>query len=85
MITSGVRRDRAARALAATEQLPDDAEPRPVYFTDGTNLYRVVRWLDRPAEPRLAEVENCRSLDRVLLTSKDLARIARRVVPVAAS
>jgi hypothetical protein len=80
MITLGTRRDRAR--LAATLQWRESADQPPIYFTDGVELYRVVRWLDRPAEPRLAEVENCHSLDSVLLSCDDLARLSVRLVTV---
>jgi hypothetical protein len=83
MITLGARRDRSR--LADVEQWREDAHERAVYFTDGVDLYRVNRWLDRPTEPRLAEVENCRSLDCVLLSCDDLARLSVRLVAVDAT
>jgi hypothetical protein len=43
-------------------------------------LYLLVRWLRRPNERPLAEVENCRSLERVLLSPEDLARLSVRVI-----
>jgi hypothetical protein len=55
-------------------------QPDSAYFTDDVNLFRVVRWLRRPSEPPLAEVENCRSLESVLLAPDDLARLAVRFV-----
>jgi hypothetical protein len=51
-----------------------------LYFTDEVNLYRVARWPRRPSELPLAEVENCRSLERVLLAPDDLARLSVRLV-----
>jgi hypothetical protein len=78
MITIGARRDRARRA--AIEQWREDAHDGTVYFTDGVELFRVNRWIDRPVEPQLAEVENCRSLDCVLLSRNDLARLPVRLV-----
>jgi hypothetical protein len=83
MITLGARRQ-PPRPTAA-DQWHDDASQRAVYFTDGVDLYRVVRWLARPHQPRLAEVENCRSLDTTLLSCDDLASLAVRLVPVAAT
>lgn len=50
------------------------------YLTDGRNLYRFVCWLNRPVKPRLAELENCRSLESVLVSSEDLARLGLRPV-----
>jgi hypothetical protein len=85
MITLGARRERERARLAATEQWRADAVSRVGYFTDGAELYRVNRWLERPSEPRLAEVENCRSLDCVLLSCDDLARLPVRMIAVAAT
>jgi len=73
MITEQAPRRRGASPARA--ELPDSR-----YFTDDVNLYRVVRWLRRPNEPPLAEVEDCRSLDCVLLAPDDLERLAVRFV-----
>lgn len=83
MITLAARRQPPRPTVA--EQCQDDAKRRAVYFTDGVDLYRVVRWLARPNQPRLAEVENCRSLETTLLSCDDLAGLAVRLVPVAAT
>jgi hypothetical protein len=50
------------------------------YFTDDLDLYRVVRWLRRPSEPALAEVENCRTLACELVSPEDLNRLCVRVI-----
>ncbi|HWH12517.1 MAG TPA: hypothetical protein VG165_15440 [Solirubrobacteraceae bacterium] len=76
MFTIGRRRARFAA------QWRDDAQTQAIYFTDGVELFCVNRWLNRPVEPCLAEVENCRSLDRVLITRDDLARLPVRLVAV---
>jgi hypothetical protein len=76
MITQRGRRGSARPVLVTT--------PPVGYFTDDVDLYRVVRWLRRPTEPPLAEVENCRSLACELLGPEDLARLYVRVVSSAA-
>jgi len=70
--------------------LPASAPPAPPaleepylagrYFTNGAALYRVVRWRNRPAEPPLAEVEDCATLHLALLTHEDLVIMALRHV-----
>lgn len=57
------------------------------YFTDGVNLYRFVGWIDRSVNAMFAELEDCRSLDIVLVSVEDLARSVLRPVstPVPAS
>ncbi len=65
----------SARPIAA-----DGAAATPRYFTDGVNLYRLVCWLRRPAEPHLAELEDCRSLDCTLVSSEEMASLALRPV-----
>ena len=39
------------------------------YLTDGKNLYRFVGWI---ARGRLAELEDCRSLDLLVMPARDL-------------
>jgi hypothetical protein len=39
------------------------------YLTDGTNLYRFVGWI---AKGCLAELEDCRSLDLLVLPAPDI-------------
>ncbi len=53
------------------------------YVTDGVNLYRVVCWLSRPVGSRMVELEDCRSLDCVLVTHEDLTAGGLRPVVVA--
>ena len=43
------------------------------YFTDGANLYRFVGWLSRSIGERLAELEDCRSLDVLLISARELS------------
>jgi len=50
------------------------------YFTDGANLYRLIGWLSRRTEPALAELEDCRTLQCVLLERAALVRLRLRVV-----
>jgi hypothetical protein len=52
------------------------------YLTDGVDLYRFVDWVHRPLSA-FAELEDCRSLDIVLVSTEHLARSALR--PVAAA
>jgi hypothetical protein len=40
------------------------------YLTDGTNLYRFVGWI---ARGRLAELEDCRSLELLVMRARDFA------------
>jgi hypothetical protein len=51
------------------------------YFTDRRNLYRLVGWLIRSRGAGLAALEDCRTLDIVLVSSNDLD--ARSLRPVA--
>jgi hypothetical protein len=55
--------------------------PHP-YCTDGVNLYRFVGRVDRSLDATFAELEDCRSLDIVLVSVEDLARSALRPVPI---
>jgi len=55
------------------------------YLTDGVHLYRFIGWVGRSVQATLAELEDCRSLDVVLVTREDLvASRLRPVRPVAA-
>jgi hypothetical protein len=47
------------------------------YLTDGKNLYRFVGWI---ARGRLAELEDCRSLDLLVMPARDLR--ATGLIPV---
>ena len=47
------------------------------YLTDGKNLYRFVGWI---ARGRLAELEDCRSLDLLVMPARDL--LATGLIPV---
>lgn len=59
--------------------LPEPAQ-RHDYLTDGVNLYRFVRWVNRSVTAMFAELEDCRSLDIVLVTAEHLARSPLRPV-----
>jgi len=59
-------------AILATDEEARARHPAGRYFTDGTNLYRIAAWLARPVGPDLAEIEECHSLDRILIRSDDL-------------
>ena len=50
------------------------------YFTDGINLYRFVGWVDRP-DSGLAAVEDCRSLELLLVSGQCMNRPGLRLVP----
>jgi hypothetical protein len=54
--------------------------PGARYFTDGVNLFRFVGWLSRTLEEKLAELEDCRSLDILLVTASELDGSALRQV-----
>lgn len=56
-----------------SEQQERNGAPTCRYFTDGANLYRFVGWLSRSIEERLAELEDCRSLDIVLISARELS------------
>ncbi|HEY2161569.1 MAG TPA: hypothetical protein VGH24_09705 [Solirubrobacteraceae bacterium] len=51
------------------------------YFTDGINLYRFLGWVDRSDDPSLAAVEDCRSLELLLVSGHCLNRPGVRLVP----
>jgi hypothetical protein len=55
-----------------TSTAPDPYVVSDRYFTDGVSLYRLVGWIIRPSEAPLAELEDCRSLDTVMLERDDL-------------
>jgi len=50
------------------------------YMTDGVHLYRFVGWVDRSVKVVFAELEDCRSLEVLLVSAEDLARSALRPV-----
>ena len=50
------------------------------YVTDGTRLLRIVTALRRRAHGGLIELEDCHSLEPVLIRAEDLGRL-RRVRP----
>jgi hypothetical protein len=50
------------------------------YLTDGVNLYRVTGWMNRSAHAIFAELEDCRTLELVLVRAEHLARSALRPV-----
>ncbi len=59
---------------AAAEEPLEDRGPLCRYFTDGANLYRFVGWVGRSIEAKLAELEDCRSLDILLIPAQELLR-----------
>lgn len=59
-----------------TQSIP----PGHHYFTDEVNLYRFVGWVGRPADAMLAALEDCRSLELVLVGADHLSRSALRPV-----
>jgi hypothetical protein len=50
------------------------------YVTDGTRLLRIVTALERRAQGGLIELEDCRSLELILIRIEDLGQL-RRVQP----
>jgi len=45
-------------------------------------LYRFVGWVNRSVSAMLAELEDCRSLEVVVVSAEDLARSTLRPVPI---
>ena len=72
----------ATRETATLALLDAVAEVYPAgcYFTDGMSLYRIAGWLSRPIGPDLVEIEDCVSLDRILVGGEDLKRLRLRAV-----
>lgn len=56
--------------------------PRVRYLTDGVNLYRVVDWGTGSMHTMLAELEDCRSLELLVVSAEDLIRAALAPVMV---
>lgn len=52
--------------------MPDERDPTPHYLTDGTNLYRFVGWVSRSVETKFGELEDCRSLNILLVSAQEL-------------
>jgi hypothetical protein len=55
-------------------------QPAGGYFTDGINLYRFLGWVDGSEHRALAAVEDCRSLDVLLVSGNFVARPGVRIV-----
>jgi len=74
----------AMRSRSAAKASCPRPEPHPAhrYFTDGVNLYRFVGWVNRSVSAMLAELEDCRSLEVVVVSAEDLARSTLRPVPI---
>ena len=68
---------------AATLAPIGELYPPDCYFTDERNLYRIVSWLSRPVGPDLAEIEDSRSLERILVAGEDLGGLRLRAVHAA--
>lgn len=68
------RRLRARHSLSASLA----AIARYRYFTDGTNLYRFIAW---GSGQDFAELEDCRSLELLVVTAREL--LSQRLRPVA--
>jgi len=75
------------KSPARAETLPalahDDDYVANRYFTDGASLYRVAGWLSRPGEEPLAELEDCHTLNSVLLERAALMALALQPVVTA--
>jgi hypothetical protein len=64
------------RAPRPTPPEPSRATRR--YFTNGGDLYRFIEWVARSKESMVAAVEDCRSLE-ILLVSAEQLRTWREV------
>jgi hypothetical protein len=71
-------KQRTATSLAC----PDSPFWAHRYFTDGVKLYRFVGWVHRSVSGMLAEFEDCRSLDVLLVNIDSLGRTGLRPVVV---
>jgi hypothetical protein len=50
----------------------DQRQDTRSYFTDDGRLYRFLAWVARSRESMVAAVEDCRSLEILLITGEDL-------------
>jgi hypothetical protein len=69
--------------MKARRRKPTPAQ-RPAsqrYFTDGVNLYRFITWLSNAGDSSWAAIEDCRSLDLVIVSAEHLGAAALRRVP----
>ena len=64
------------RRARSGRHVPPGATRR--YFTDGGRLYRFIDWMARPRKSMLAAVEDCQSLE-ILLVSAEHLRTWREV------
>ena len=69
-----------SRTAPRTHVPRSDSGPPHCYFTDGVNLYRFVGWVNRSVNAMLAELEDCRSLDVLLVSAEDLGRSTLRPI-----
>ena len=87
-----VGRHRATGREAAGDARGEDSgspgRPAPLrarYLTDGLNLYRIVGHVGRSVNDLLVELEDCRSLEILVVTVQELRRGRLRPVRVAAA
>lgn len=71
------------RAASEAPAPPFELDAPGGYLTDGLNLYRFIGWVGGSMHAALAELEDCRSLDVVLVRAEELRRA--RLRPVFAS
>jgi hypothetical protein len=64
----------------SSQHAPQNGQSAGRYFTDGINLYRFVGWVDR-TDNGLAAVEDCRSLELLLVGGQCMNRPGLRLVP----
>jgi len=70
-----------SRRTACTRPPRSDVGRVSRYLTDGVNLYRFVGWVDDSVDSMVA-LEDCRSLDVVLVSSAELTAGTLRAVSV---
>jgi hypothetical protein len=51
---------------------PDPSRPTRGYFTDGGRLYRFIDWMVRSRQSMLAVVEDCGSLEILVVRAEEL-------------
>lgn len=73
---------RAIKKRAANEAPapPIEVDAPAGYLTDGVNLYRFIGWVGRSMQTALVELEDCRSLEVVLVRAEELGRARLRPV-----
>jgi hypothetical protein len=72
MLSHKMRKDGDSGRSTARTTLPEPSRTTRSYFTDGGRLYRLIVWIDRSKESMLAAVEDCRTLEILLVSAEQL-------------